>query len=139
MSRNFDEALICLQAADRLYTGDLFEDIPAEYIDDGERDWSWTKRYWLRDMFLKVQRDAARIYRQRAEHSAALNHCHKALAIDPLCEIAHEEAMHVFKAQGRMDAIERQYALYLDSLSRFDDRPRSESLSRVFKSLRQPA
>ena len=136
---DFDEALICLQAADRLYTGDLFEDIPAEYIDDGERDWSWTKRYWLRDMFLKVQRDAARIYRQRAEHSAALNHCHKALAIDPLCEIAHEEAMHVFKAQGRMDAIERQYALYLDSLSRFDDRPRSESLSRVFKSLRQPA
>jgi DNA-binding SARP family transcriptional activator len=39
-----DEALICLQAADRLYTGDLFEDIPAEYADDSERDWCWSKR-----------------------------------------------------------------------------------------------
>ena len=59
-----DEALICLQAADRLYTGDLFEDIPAEYADDSERDWCWSKRYWLRDMFFKVQRDAARIHRE---------------------------------------------------------------------------
>jgi hypothetical protein len=50
-----EEALICLQAADRLYTGDLFEDIPAEYADNSERDWCWSKRYWLRDMFFKVQ------------------------------------------------------------------------------------
>ena len=95
-----DEALICLQAADRLYTGDLFEDIPAEYADDSERDWCWSKRYWLRDMFFKVQRDAARIHRERQDYSAALAHCQKALAIDPLCEIAHEEAMQVFAPKG---------------------------------------
>ena len=134
---DLDEALVCLQAADRLYTGDLFEDIPAEYVDDQERDWCWTRRYWLRDMYLKVQRDTARIYRQRGEHSAALNHCQKALAIDPLSEFAHEEAMQVFAAQGRVDAVERQYALYLDSLSRFDDRSRSESLLEVYQSLRR--
>lgn len=134
-SGDLDEALICLRAADRLYSGDLFEDIPAEYVDDQERDWCWTRRYWLRDMFLKVQRDAARIYRQRADHSAALNHCRKALAMDPLAEFAHEEAMQVFAAQGRREAIERQYALYLDSLSRFDDRPRSESLVKMYRSL----
>lgn len=134
---DLDEALLCLQSADRLYTGDLFEDIPAEYVDDGERDWCWTRRHWLRDMFLKVQRDAARIYRQRAELSAALNHCHKALAIDPLCEIAHEEAMRVFAAQGRFDAIERQYAVYLRSLAHFDDRPRSESLLLTYRTLRK--
>lgn len=132
---DFDEALICLQAADRLYSGDLFEDIPSEYVDDGERDWCWTKRYWLRDMFLKVQRDAARIYRRRDEHSAALSHCKKALAIDPLCEFAHEEAMYVFAAQNRREAIERQYALYLKSLSRFDDRPRSDELTLTYRSL----
>lgn len=130
-----DEALICLRAADRLYTGDLFEDIPAEYVDDQERDWCWTRRYWLRDMYLKVQRDAARLYRARADHSAALNHCRKALALDPLAEFAHEEAMQVFAAQGRREAIERQYALYLDSLSRFDDRPRSESLVKMYRQL----
>lgn len=132
---DLDESLICLRAADRLYTGDLFEDIPAEYVDDQERDWCWTRRYWLRDMYLKVQRDAARIYRARADHSAALSHCRKALALDPLAEFAHEEAMQVFAAQGRREAIERQYALYLDSLSRFDDRPRSESLVKLYRSL----
>lgn len=132
---DLDEALICLRAADRLYTGDLFEDIPAEYVDDQERDWCWTRRYWLRDMYLKVQRDAARIYRSRTDHSAALSHCSKALAIDPLAEFAHEEAMQVFAAQGRREAIERQYALYLESLSRFDDRPRSESLMKIYRQL----
>jgi two-component SAPR family response regulator len=130
-----DEALICLQGAERLYTGDLFEDIPADYIDTGERDWCWTRRYWLRDMFLKVLRDAARLYRQRQEHSAALNQCQKALAIDPLCEFAHEESMRVYHALGRREAIERQYSLYVDSLSRFDDRPRSEALARTCKEL----
>lgn len=132
---DLDESLICLRAADRLYTGDLFEDIPAEYVDDQERDWCWTRRYWLRDMYLKVQRDAARIYRTRADHSAALNHCRKALAMDPLAEFAHEESMQVFAAQGRREAIDRQYALYLDSLSRFDDRPRSESLMKLYRKL----
>ena len=108
-----------LQAADRLYTGDLFEDIPAEYADNSERDWCWSKRYWLRDMFFKVQRDAARIYLERKDYSAALAHCQKALAIDPLCEMAHAEAMRVFSAQGRPEAIDRQFKLYLSSLNLF--------------------
>ena len=130
-----DEALMCLQAADRLYTGDLFQDIPPQYTDDSERDWCWSRRYWLRDMFFKVQRDAARIYRERRDFSAALVHCQKALALDPLCEIAHEEAMHVFFAQGRHDAIDRQYKLYLRSLEHFDDRPQSSALRRTYGDL----
>ena len=132
-ARATEEALICLQAADRLYTGDLFEDIPAVYADDSERDWCWTKRYWLRDMFFKVQRDAARIHRERQDYSAALAHCKKALAIDPLCEIAHEEAMRVFFAQGRHEAIDRQYKLYLDLLSHFDKRPKSAALAKTYR------
>ncbi len=55
--------------------------------------------------------------------------------LDPLSEFAHEEAMQVFAAQGRREAIERQYALYLDSLSRFDDRPRSEDLAKLYRRL----
>lgn len=131
-----DEAMICLQAADRLYTGDLFADIPAEYADDNERDWCWSKRYWLREMFFKVQQNAAGIYRQRQDFSAALAHCQKALAIDPLCEIAHEEAMRVFAAQGRMDAIDRQFKLYVDALSHFDDRPKSAALKATYQALK---
>lgn len=131
-----DEAMICLQAADRLYTGDLFADIPAEYTDDNERDWCWSKRYWLREMFFKVQQNAASIYRQRQDYSAALAHCQKALAIDPLCEIAHEEAMRIFAAQGRLEAIDRQFKLYVDSLSHFDDRPKSAELKATYKMLK---
>lgn len=130
-----DEALMCLQAADRLYTGDLFQDIPSRYTDDSERDWCWSRRYWFRDMFFKVQRDAARIYRERRDYSAALVHCQKALALDPLCEIAHEEAMQVFHAQGRHEAIDRQYKLYLGSLEHFDDRPQSVALRRAYRRL----
>ncbi len=87
-----DEALICLQAADRLYTGDLFE---------------------------------------------GLAHCNKALAIDPLSEIAHEEAMQVFFAQGRREAIDRQYTLYLESLSHFDERPKSAALAATYRQLQR--
>ena len=132
----FDEAMICLQAANRLYTGDLFADIPAEYTDDNERDWCWSKRYWLREMFFKVQQNAAGIYRQRQDYSAALAHCQKALAIDPLCEIAHEEAMRVFAAQGRTEAIDRQFKLYVSSVSHFDDRPKSAGLKATYEALK---
>ena len=122
-------------AADRLYTGDLFEDIPAEYADNSERDWCWSKRYWLREMYFNVQRDAARIHRERQDYSAALAHCQKALAIDPLCEPAHEEAMHVFHAQGRREAVDRQFNLYVNALGRSGDRPRSAALRRVYDKL----
>ncbi len=131
-----DEAMVCLQAANRLYTGDLFADIPAEYTDDNERDWCWSKRYWLREMFFKVQQNAASIYRQRQDYSAALAHCQKALAIDPLCEMAHEEAMRVFAAQGRMEAIDRQFNLYVNSLTHFDDRPKSAGLRATYQALK---
>jgi DNA-binding SARP family transcriptional activator len=88
-------------------------------------------------MFFKVQRDAARIYREHADYSAALAHCNKALALDPLCEIAHEEAMRVFSAQGRRDAIDRQYKLYLDSLGHFDERPKSPALAQTYRHLQR--
>jgi DNA-binding SARP family transcriptional activator len=130
-----EEALICLLAADRLYTGDLFEDIPAEYADDAERDWCWSKRYWLREMYFNVQHGAAKILRERQDYSAALAHCQKALAIDPLCEPAHDEAMRVFHAQGRREAVDRQFALYVGALGRLGDRPRSAALRRTYEGL----
>jgi two-component SAPR family response regulator len=86
-------------------------------------------------MFFKVQRDAARIHRERQDFSTALAHCQKALAIDPLCEIVHEEAMRVFRAQGRREAIDRQYKLYRDALRHFDDRPQSAWLRQVYRDL----
>jgi DNA-binding SARP family transcriptional activator len=91
---------------------------------------------WLREMFFKVQRDAASIHRRRHDFSSALVHCQKALAIDPLCEIAHEEAMRVFAAQGRPDAVDRQYKLYLGALTHFDDRPSSAALKAAYEKIK---
>jgi two-component SAPR family response regulator len=131
-----DEALLCVLAAERLYTGDLFADIPVAYVDDSSRDWCWSRRIWLREMFLKVQRDAATIYRRRRDYSSALAHCQKALAIDPLCEIAHEEAMLIFDAQRRHDAVDRQFKLYIRALGHFDDRPLSKTLQATYDTIK---
>ena len=132
----FDEALICLEAADRLYTGDLFEDIPSDYADDSERDWCFSRRFWFRQMFVRVQRDAARIQRGKGDLKAALFHCQKALALDPVSEMAHEEAMLVLHAQGRRDAIERQYRLYTTALGRQEGRPGVPALKALYERLR---
>jgi len=133
---SMDEALLCVLAAERLYTGDLFADIPVAYVDDSSRDWCWSRRIWLREMFLKVQRDAATIYRRRQDYSSALAHCQQALAIDPLCEIAHEEAMLIFDAQSRHDAVDRQFKLYMRALGHFDDRPLSKTLQATYDTIK---
>jgi hypothetical protein len=43
--------------------------------------------------------------------------------------------MQVFCAQGRREAIDRQYKLYLDSLAHFDDRPQSAALRQTYRKL----
>lgn len=36
---DIEQSLLCHHAAERLYTGSLFADIPPEYVDDRDRDW----------------------------------------------------------------------------------------------------
>lgn len=130
-----DEALTCARAADNLYAGDLFADIDAEYTDIPDVDWCWSKRYWLREMFFKLQYEAARLYRKRQQYSEAMFHCQRSFDIDPTCETAHQEMMYIFHAQGRHDAINRQYKLYLGALQKFDNRPPSTAIDETLKEL----
>jgi hypothetical protein len=83
---------------------------------------------------LHVQRDAARIHRERQDFDRA-GALPESARHRSLCEIAHEEAMRVFRAQGRREAIDRQYKLYRDSLRHFDDRPQSAWLRQVYREL----
>lgn len=106
------EALLCLESALNLYTGDLFADLPAAMTESRDPDWCWSRRYWFREMYFKVHRDCASIHRQLGNFLQAIPHCQKALERDPACEMAHGELMRIFAAQGRRDAIERQYRLY---------------------------
>lgn len=111
-----DEAIVLLDAADRLYTGDLFEDLLPDYIESDIEDWILPRRTWLKEMALKVQRDKAAILRSMKRLPEALECCQKALAMDPTCEMAHAEAMRIFHAQNRPDTISRQYRQYRSAL-----------------------
>lgn len=130
-----DAAFAILQAAERLYTGDLFDDLPAEYVESEIDDWCLPQRAWLKDMALKVHRDMAAILRRRGRLRDAIQQCKRALDMDPACEIAHEEAMRIFHAQGRFDAIGRQYRQYVGALQDLGSNTHSPPLQSVYLAL----
>lgn len=130
-----DAALGLLEAADRLYTGELFEDLLPEYIEAQAEDWCLPQRVWLKDMALKVRRDMAVILRRRGKLQDALKQCRRALEMDPACEIAHEEAMRIYHTQGRTEAIGRQYRQYLDALRADGEDIRHPELEKVYLAL----
>ena len=100
-------------AAERLYGGDLFEDLPNEYVESENEDWCLPRRIWLREMAIRVQFDMAKLLRKEGRTNEALDRVQRALALDPTSEEATAEAMRVLHAQGRIDAIHRQYKQYL--------------------------
>ncbi len=126
-----EDAVALLDAADRLYSGDLFEDLPTTFFENDMENWVGPKREWFRDMALKVLRDKAAILRQRGRFRDALASCQKALQMDALCEIAHAEAMRIFHAQNRADAITRQYRQYLSAMDAMDLEPETNALERL--------
>lgn len=130
-----DAALSMLQAAERLYTGDLFEDILPEYVESEAEDWCLPQRIWFKDMALKVQRDMASILRREGRLRDALKHCRRALEMDPACEIVHAEAMRIFHAQNRREAMTRQYRQYLEALRSVGADTRHPPLKHVFEAL----
>lgn len=130
-----EAALQMLAAAERLYSGDLFEDLAADHVEREIDNWCLPRRSWLKQMALKVQRDKASLLRRRGELREATKACQKAFEMDPACEIAHEEQMRVFHAQGRRDALGRQYRQYLDALDQIGADTRHPSLRPLFESL----
>ena len=127
-----EEALGSLESALRLYSGDLFEDLPASFTESKDPDWCWSRRYWFREMYFKVHRDCAAAQRQLGRPLEAIRHCQAALQRDPACEMAHGELMRVLAAQGRTEALDRQYKLY--RLAAADG---ADALDGLYRSLRQ--
>ncbi|MBV7410675.1 BTAD domain-containing putative transcriptional regulator [Maritimibacter sp. DP1N21-5] len=104
-----EAALRIYFAAERLYGGDLFEDLPQDYVENDHDDWCMPRRIWLRDMAVRHQYDFSNVLRQSGRLGEALEHVLKALAIDPTSEAAHCEALRVYFAQGRIEAMHRHY------------------------------
>jgi DNA-binding SARP family transcriptional activator len=104
-------------AATQLYEGDLFADLPLEYVQSETDDWCMPRRIWLREMAVKLHYDFSKICMKLGRTREALEQCQKALAIDPSSEGANAEAMKIFVAQGRADAMHRQYRQYRAALA----------------------
>jgi two-component SAPR family response regulator len=130
-----DESLICHLAAESLYRGALLADIPAQYTENVDKDWCWSRRYWLQEMYLKMLTYIAGTYRRRNDIPRALGYCEKVLLIDSCSERAHQELMRIFHVAGRRDALERQYRLCVQALERYDGRVPSPATQALFQSL----
>ena len=117
---NWHEALLCYQSAERLYTGDLLADVPEKYTTNRDIDWCWSRRYWYRQMYVKLLVNSAEIHRVTNDVPAALTACDRALQADPANESAHQEKMRTLASVNRWDAVERQHRLYRNALKQFD-------------------
>jgi DNA-binding SARP family transcriptional activator len=129
------EALAVYNTAERLYSGDLFADIPVKYLEDNQEDWCMNRRVWFRDMALKLQSHMAGLLRGQGRLREALEHCQKALALDPSNDDANMEAMRVFHAQGRFDAVGRQYKQYRKAMQSIDATPEGTEVQALFLAL----
>lgn len=130
-----DEALVCLESALNLYSGDLFADLPAALAESRDPDWCWSRRYWFREMYFKVHRDCAAIHREQGHYLQAIQHGQKALERDSACELAHGELMRTYARQGRRDALERQYRQYKLALAEAEAPPQDSAVHTLYVQL----
>lgn len=132
-----DDALLIYRSGQELYRGDLFEDIPLQYVHSENEDWCLPRRRWLRDMALKIYRDTSVLLRSQNQQDEALPLCQKALVLDPMNEDINCETMRVFHAQDRTDAIIRQYKQYLTTLESMGGSHKDASIHKVYRNLMQ--
>jgi two-component SAPR family response regulator len=130
------QALICYESAERLYTGDYLADIPQQYADYAEEDWFWSRRYWLRDMYVKLLYGIAQIHRVQGQIAHALSYADRALRIEPTSEAAHQEKLLALHAARRRDALDRQYRLYCQLLDQARLGPPALDLAALYQRLR---
>lgn len=134
-ANQLEEALTCCVAAEKLHTGTLLSDIPAEYIQNIERDWCWSRRYWLDEVYVKLLTQISSLCRHFGKLDEAIDYAERALRLEPCFELAHQELMYIFNDLGRRDAIERQYRLCMGALRRQEDRAPSANTRVLFQRL----
>lgn len=120
------QSLSYFQEAERLYCGEVFSDIPKKYVEDRERDWCWSYRCSIEQMYLTILTCMASIYRREHDQTIALSYCMRVFKRDPCYEPAHQEAMRIYDLTGGKDAIKRQYQICCDSLRRIEERGPSD-------------
>ena len=130
-----DDALLCYLGAEDLYRGDFLVDIPLLYAERVDDDGCWSRRYWLREMYLKLLLCLAELYLKRGAVSESLSYWQRALAMDPCCEEAHRGMMRAFYQAGRRDVLVRQYSLCTDLLHREEGRAPDVRTAQLYREL----
>lgn len=130
-----EAALRQYRQAERLYSGDLFEELPVEYTHSELEDWCRPQRRWLRQMQLKLLRDMSIVLRSLEQLDEALNKCQKALSIEPANETSNMEMLRVLHAQSRFDAMERQLLQYLDATDQNEDDIKGTAIQKLYRTL----
>ena len=130
-----DLALSVYFEAERLYAGDLFEDLPREYLVTETEDWIMPRRTWLREMAMRLHFDLSKLLRRYRRHGEALKWALRAVAIDPTSEAANAETMRVFHAMGRTDAMHRQYRQYRTALADLGESKEGVEIRAVYDEL----
>jgi DNA-binding SARP family transcriptional activator len=96
------EAIVALEAAAELYTGDYLQDEPYA-------DWAMRPRRQLRDLFLDVLQTTARLLNSAGDYKTAITCYRRVLDIDPCLEEAHRDLMDVLARCGRRTQALRQF------------------------------
>ncbi|MCB1335230.1 MAG: bacterial transcriptional activator domain-containing protein [Roseivivax sp.] len=130
-----DAALAVYMEAERLYAGDLFEDLPLEYLVTETEDWVMARRTWLLEMAMRVHYDLSKLLRRYRRHAEALQWAQRAVAMNPVSEAANAEVMRVFHAMGRPDAMHRQYGQYRAALSNLGESQEGIEIRAVYDEL----
>jgi DNA-binding SARP family transcriptional activator len=99
------------QAAIDLYTGDLLPE-------DRYEGWVENKREGLRQLYLTLLIELARLYEGRDEHGLAIEALRKATAKEPTFEEAHAALMRLHAFSGRPEQALAQYERLRDTLSK---------------------
>ncbi len=130
-----EDALACYLAADNLYGGDFLADVPLVYAERVDDDWCWGRRYWLREVYLKLLNYLAEYHLARGSVAEAVDYWQRALAVEPGCETAHRGMMSAYYRAGRHDALVRQYSLCEKLLRRQENRAPAPETTSLYKSL----
>ena len=136
-NEEYEQAKICYQSAERLYSGQLFKDIPVKYTENGDDDWCWSKRYWHKEMYQKLLYSLASLHIKLGDSSAAISYADRALVEDPNLEEAHREKMIALASLKRFDALARQFKVYSESLTKFNMGTPSPALKALYLELLQ--
>lgn len=121
--------------AERLYDGDLFEDLPVEYTHSELEDWCRPQRRWLREMMMKLLRDMSIVLRSLDQTEEALEKCQRALSIDLSSETSNMEMLQILHAQGRYEALDRQFEQYLSVTEQTAAQVQETTIGKLYRRL----